>query len=283
MQNPLIKYYRSYLISVKHLQSATVANRVLEISKFLLFVGNQQNFKVFETVDFNSYLSGRYAGKCYKRSYTNKIVSCLQCFYDFLQTEGFISHNPAVALDKSQAEKTLPDVLSMHEYHLLLQAFDSSAKDMRDQALIETLFSTGMRISECLCIEKRTAGDGITINGKGGVEKLKIINQAAQVKINRWLKVSPASAWLFCNNRGKRLTRQYVNKMLREKSRAAGITKKVSPHSFRHFFATMLLEGGANLFEVQNLLGHASVSSTEIYTKISVNHLRTEMRYHPRW
>lgn len=284
MQNTIIKDYKVYLQAVKHLQKGTVSNRVLEISKFLLFVGPVNDFKPLETVDFNQYFAHRYTGRNYKRSYTNNIVCFLKDFYNYLFESGFIVNNPAVLIDKSSPEESLPDILTMEEYHMLLKQFGSNTKDIRDLALIETLFSTGMRISECLSIRTDQLGlGGVSIVGKGNSQRLKIINPAASKTINAWLKVRPTGCYLFCNMKGSPLSRVYVNAMIKAKCCKAGITKQISAHSFRHFFATILLEGGANLFEVSNLLGHESVKSTEIYTKISVNHLRDEMRHHPRW
>lgn len=284
LKSELLRLFKHYMKAILHYKTATINNRVYETSIFLLYAENNALLGRLEAVNFSDYLYFRYQKKVYTRTYTNKIIQNLRFLYKWLHEDGIIKHNPALLLETSVPEKRIPTVLTMYEIYLLEKTFENTITGLRNAAIFETLLSTGLRISECLNL---TVNDLMATHaktmGKGSVERLIIINEAARAKIKHYLMVRTVdSQYLFCNTNGTKLTRTYYNQVLKTKAMEAGLKKKVTPHTLRHSFATLLYEGGSNLIEIRNLLGHASVTTTEIYSKINVEHLRGAIRHHPR-
>ncbi|NLY80622.1 MAG: site-specific tyrosine recombinase XerD [Lysinibacillus sp.] len=222
-------------------------------------------------------------------------ISSIRSFHQFLLRDKVTSHDPTVHLEMPQIEKRLPNVLSIAEVEALIQAPDKSkAQGIRDVAMIELLYGTGMRISECIGLNlddiHLTMGF-VRIFGKGGKERIVPLGKSALEACENYLRNAryelqgkyPKSEAFFINRRGKRLTRQGCWKLLKQHALAANIKKEMTPHTLRHSFATHLIENGADLRAVQEMLGHADISTTQIYTHISKTRLsEVYKQFHPR-
>ncbi len=225
-----------------------------------------------------------------------RIISGLKSFFNFLVQEEDISASPAEFLEAPKISRKLPEVLSIADVEQFLAAIDvSTEKGTRDKAICETLYSCGLRISEIsgLQISNYYADAGfVRITGKGNKERLVPIGSQAIKFVNLYLenyrnKVEPKkehSNTLFLSKRGNALSRTMLFYIIKDTAKKAGIEKNVYPHSFRHSFATHLIEGGADLRAVQEMLGHESITTTEIYTHLDKNFLReTIAMHHPRY
>ncbi|MCG8327748.1 MAG: site-specific tyrosine recombinase XerD [Chitinophagales bacterium] len=224
-----------------------------------------------------------------------RLVSALKAFYKYLILEGLTNHDPTALLDTPRINRYIPEVLNYEEIQLMLSTIDMShPQGHRNRAILETLYACGLRVSELtsLRISDLYLDIGfIKVIGKGDKERIIPIGESAIKHINLYLhQVRPllkrikkeAEDVLFLNRRGGALSRVMVFNIVKDASKAAGIVKKVSPHTLRHSFATHLIEGGANLKAVQDMLGHASIITTEIYTHLDTDYLRsTIMQYHP--
>ena len=209
-------------------------------------------------------------------------LSGVKSFYNYLFINDRVEHLPTDNVDNPRLDRTLPDVLTVEEIDAMLATFDmTSPKGCRDSAMVEVLYSCGLRVSELttLKISDLFFGEGyIRIVGKGDKQRLVPISNIARDKIQYYMDFrTPASrseATVFLNNRGKPLTRVMVFNIIKQAALLAGIDKQISPHTLRHSYATHLLEGGANIRQVQELLGHESILTTEIYTHVNRKHLR---------
>jgi integrase/recombinase XerD len=220
--------------------------------------------------------------------------SALRTYYGFLLAEGAVEVDPTDRLESPRATRKLPDFLSLEETTRLLEAPDDSKPlYWRDRAILELLYATGVRVSELveLPLSALDLDEGFaTIFGKGSKERLVPVGQPALRALGRYLRdVRPSldrgrgKGLVFLNARGRPLRREAVWTIVKDAARRAGITKKVSPHTLRHTFATHLVEGGADLAAVQELLGHADISTTQIYTHLDRDYLReVHRRFHPR-
>jgi len=245
---------------------------------------NQEDLVSF-IAEKRTHLSARSLARC--------LVS-LRMFYRFLVSEGVISVNPARLLGIPKLYQHLPHVLARDEVELLLaQPDQNTAMGKRDTAILEILYATGLRASEVIGLRiaalNLEAGYLRTI-GKGSKERLVPMGSKAIEALKRYLTEGRASLLkkgdsphLFLNSRGKRLTRQGLWKIIKGYAVKAGITKRITPHTLRHSFATHLLEGGADLRSVQVMLGHADISTTQIYTHVARERLKeVHEKYHPR-
>ncbi|MDI9337941.1 MAG: site-specific tyrosine recombinase [Alphaproteobacteria bacterium] len=225
-----------------------------------------------------------------------RIVSSLRTFFNYLVFEKIIDHNPAILLETPKLKKGLPEFLNMEEIELILETIDVSKADgTRNKAIIETMYSCGLRVSEV--IHLKLSGlfiqDGfIKITGKGNKERLIPIGNKAIKFIEIYIKEIRSrykidkqyEDWVFLNKFGRSLSRVMVFLIIKSLAQKAGIKKNISPHTFRHSFATHLIEGGANLRAVQEMLGHVSITTTEIYTHLSRDYLKqTLLMYHPAY
>lgn len=209
-------------------------------------------------------------------------LSGIKSFYNFLLFRDKVSQLPTESVDTPQRERMLPDVLTVEEIDAMLATFDmTTSKGCRDSAMVEVLYSCGLRVSELtsLRVGDLFFGEGyIRIVGKGDKQRLVPIGSIARDKIQLYMEYrTPASrseATLFLNNRGKPITRVMVFNIIKQAAQLAGIDKQISPHTLRHSYATHLLEGGANIRQVQELLGHESILTTEIYTHVNRKQLR---------
>ncbi len=230
-----------------------------------------------------------------------RMVSGIKSFYRFCVIDRILQHNPTELLEQPKLPLYLPDVLSVEEVERIIKAIDLSETDRysklnighRNLAIVEVLYGSGVRVSELINIKL----SGINLNerfmrivGKGNKERLVPISEAAARALEHWLitrnvlKIKPKQeVYLFLNRRGTRMSREMVFRIIKQLTERAEIDKCISPHTFRHSFATHLLEHGANLRAIQQLLGHSSITTTEIYTHTGINYLRDEiMAFHPR-
>jgi integrase/recombinase XerD len=224
-----------------------------------------------------------------------RILAGLKAFYKFLLIEDMIDHDPTALVEGPKKQSYLPSVLSIHEIQAMLDIIDlSTPQGHRNRAMLETLYACGLRVSELidLRITNLFFQDGfIKVIGKSDKERIVPIGEEAQKHILLYLqqvrvvqKVKNGQEnYVFLNRNGSKLTRVMVFLIIKEVAAAANIVKNVSPHTFRHSFATHLVEGGADLKAVQDMLGHESITTTEIYTHIDTAYLRETLTlYHPR-
>lgn len=223
-----------------------------------------------------------------------RIISGIKSLYRYMRLEHLIKTNPSLLLDAPRTGHHLPEVLSVQEIDAMLAAIDPAAQHaVRNRAIIEVLFSCGLRVSELVTLEISRINlqlGFLTVTGKGSKERMVPLSPSAIYEIEQWMQERtryPVKAghegYLFLNRSGRALTRVMVFYIVRDLAAAAGIRKTISPHTLRHSFATALLEGGANLRAIQQMLGHESIATTEIYLHLDNTRLRDEiLRCHPR-
>lgn len=223
-----------------------------------------------------------------------RILSGVRSFYRFLETEKYIDNDPTELLESPHIGDHLPEVLTTEEVDRLEQAIDLSKwEGQRNKAIIEVLFSCGLRVSELITLRLSDLyldEHFIRVRGKGNKERFVPISDSAIKHLMFWfadrniMKIKPGEEdYVFLNRRGAHLTRTMILIMIKRLGEEAGIGKTISPHTLRHSFATVLLEGGADLRAIQAMLGHESIGTTEIYTHIDTHTLREEiLNHHPR-
>lgn len=224
-----------------------------------------------------------------------RIISGIRNFFHFLILEGEIEDDPSALLDSPKIGKKLPEVLDIHEIDALMDAIDlSKPQGHRNRAILETLYSCGLRVSELINLQISNIyfEEGfIRVIGKGNKERLVPSSPSVEKEVNLYLNhirnhidIKPGHEdFLFLNRRGAQLTRVMIFTIIKDLAAKIGLTKSISPHTFRHSFATHLVEGGANLRAIQEMLGHESISTTEIYTHLSNELLRESiLSHHPR-
>lgn len=266
----------------------TVSSYCSDVEKFMSFVGGEVRTagpREIETFIGNDKIS--------KRSQARRL-SALKSFFKWLMMEGMIEENPCDMTDAPKLGTYLPDVLSVEEVEAVMEAIDTSTHlGLRDRAIIETLYGCGLRVSEAvgLRISNLYLDEGfIKVQGKGSKERLVPIGDMAADAIMAYLEVRENFPYdrnnddvLFLNRYGKSLSRVSMFKTVKTAVLLAGIRKEVSPHTFRHSFATHLVENGADLRVVQEMLGHESITTTEIYTHIeSATWHKDILEHHPR-
>jgi integrase/recombinase XerD len=223
-------------------------------------------------------------------------VAAARSFFDFLTSEGIIKTDPTENMSSPGVGRALPKPITINQVHLLLEqpAKSSTTEAKRDQAMLELLYASGMRISELVALnpgDVNTEGDYyVRCFGKGHKERLIPLYEQVAMTIKKYIEETrpklargKKTEALFLNARGERLTRQGFWQKLKEYARSAGLGKQISPHTLRHSFATHMLSGGADLRSVQELLGHANISTTQVYTHLTTEHIRrTYEKSHPR-
>lgn len=224
-----------------------------------------------------------------------RMIAGIRSFLRFMKMEGEIQSDPSELVESPKIGRTLPDVLSVEEIDAMILAIPpDKPESLRNHAIIETLYGSGLRVSELvdLRLSRVSFDDGyMIVEGKGDKQRLVPLSPVASDLIKEYLPIRNAgpikkegSDILFLNRRGAPLTRVMVFYIIRDLAAAAGITKKVSPHTLRHSFATHLLEGGANLRAIQEMLGHESIATTEIYLHLDRTRLRAELlEHHPHF
>lgn len=284
----LLTDYEFYLRIERAMSRNTVSSYCSDVEKFMSFVGGEVRTagpREIETFIGNDKIS--------KRSQARRL-SALKSFFKWLMMEGMIEENPCDMTDAPKLGTYLPDVLSVEEVETVMEAIDTSTYlGLRDRAIIETLYGCGLRVSEAvgLRISNLYLDEGfIKVQGKGSKERLVPIGAMATDAIMAYLEVRENFPYdrnnddvLFLNRYGKSLSRVSMFKTVKTAVLLAGIRKEVSPHTFRHSFATHLVENGADLRVVQEMLGHESITTTEIYTHIeSATWHKDILEHHPR-
>ena len=291
---PLDRFFH-FLVVEKGLSSNTLEAYSRDLIQYFRFLESKGISDIIKTQsdDLYEYLGTLRTRKLSGRTQA-RILSALRSFYRFLQEESLRQDNPTLPLQGPKPKRTLPKTLSELEVESLIhQPKTASPRGWRDAAMLEVLYATGLRVSELISLtldQLELEAHLIRTIGKGSKERLVPIGKAASRCLREYLEKGrpfllkhSKVPWVFVNNRGGRLSRQGFWKILRYYSQQAGILKKVSPHTLRHTFATHLLEGGADLRSIQTMLGHADISTTQIYTLVTHEHLReVYRRYHPR-
>ena len=281
-----IEKYIRYLEVEKDYSRHTILNYSKDLSEFKAFLGE----RALETVDYlalRKFLSVLRERNLKSRSVSRKL-SCLRSFFRFLNREGLLKSDPAKAVSNPKLEKHLPKFLTEEEITRLIESPDmAKLSGLRDRAILETFYSTGMRISELvgLNLEDIDFFSGVVkVRGKGKKERLAPIGEKALAVLRdytRKRKDNPQA--VFLNKNTKRLTDRGVRLILDKYIRLAALREDISPHSLRHSFATHLLNRGADLRSVQELLGHANLSTTQIYTHVTMDKLKGVYdKAHPR-
>jgi len=223
-----------------------------------------------------------------------RVISGIRSFYEFLLLEKEIETDPTELLETPKIGLHLPQVLSVEEIDRIIAAIDlSHPQGQRNRAIVETLYSCGLRVSELTDLRLSNVyfdEEFVKVTGKGSKQRLVPLSKTAIKEIKNWLidrhpiQIKKGHEdYLFLNRNGRKLTRAMIFHLIKEYAKLAGITKEISPHTFRHSFATHLLEGGANLRVIQEMLGHESILTTEIYTHLDVQYLRDViLEFHPR-
>jgi integrase/recombinase XerD len=290
-----IKSFKSYLQIERSLSINSVQAYIRDVKKFANYaIPLELNELKINREDISEFLNTLQNDNISARSQA-RIISGIKAFYKYLIIEDYIKHNPTELIESPKIGLKLPDTLSLIEIDKLIAAIDLSNKQgERNRAIIETLYSCGLRVSELtnLKLSNIYFNEGyIKVIGKGDKERLAPIGGKAlkylqiyinEVRNHQTIKKGQED-FVFLNNRGAGLTRVMIFLIIQKLAEKIGLKKKISPHTFRHSFATHLIEGGADLRAVQEMLGHESITTTEIYTHLDKDYLRSNIiQFHPR-
>lgn len=283
--------YRNYLRIERGMSPNTVASYSRDVEGLL---GAYEGYLAADigTAEIERYLSERIEKGLAKRSQA-RMLSSFRSFFNWCVEEGEVKENPCDRIDAPKLGKYLPAVLSVEEVDAILSSVDTkTATGLRSRAILEVLYGCGLRVSECtgLRISHVHLDEGyVDVVGKGNKQRIVPLGEMAAEAIRNYLPVRPEPAArpfediLFLNRAGRPLSRVSVFNLVKEQAMAAGIHKEISPHTFRHSFATHLIEGGADLRVVQEMLGHESILTTEIYTHIDSSTWQAAiLEHHPR-
>lgn len=290
--NNFAKDYRTYLKIERAMSPNTVASYCSDVEKFIEWYSSrtESGLRCTTPSDIESYITSRKALE--KRSQA-RLLSSLRSFFTWLVMEAEMTDNPCDLVDAPKLGRYLPDVLSVDEVVSIIESVvPYSSQGIRDRAILEVLYGCGLRVSEvvslkisCLYFEEGF----VRIIGKGNKERLVPMGDMAADAVRAYIEVRPDACSvedddiLFLNRYGRHLSRQSVFKMIKQQALIADVRKEISPHTFRHSFATHLIENGADLRMVQEMLGHESVTTTEIYTHVDSTTWQNEVRdHHPR-
>lgn len=294
-QDKLIRRYYQYLKLEKNFSANTIDAYMRDLDKFFLFIKDGgKDFLNVDLPDIHEF-SAMMVDVGISPVSLSRILSGVRSFYHFLVLSDVLEVNPTELLEYPKKPKRLPDVLSVDEIDAIESVIDlSQPEGQRNKAIIETLFSCGLRVSELVNLKISNMyldDEFIKVEGKGSKQRLVPISEQAIHEIQLYfldrnlIDIAPEyQDYVFVSHRRKKpLTRVMVFIMIKNLVEKACIKKTVSPHTFRHSFATSLLEGGANLRAIQAMLGHESIATTQIYTHIDTSHLREEiLEHHPR-
>ena len=291
-----LKDYREYLRIERGLSQNTITNYSFDVEKLISYLDENKINASPVTISEEVIQQFIYtiAKKVNARS-QSRIISGLKGFFNFLVFEDYRTQNPLELIESPKIGRKLPDTLSIEEIDSLIAAIDlSTPEGERNRAILETLYGCGLRVSEIthLKLSDLFFREGfIKVTGKGDKQRFVPIAEATQKYINLYRDHIRSHQdiqkghedTLFLNRRGKQLTRAMIFTIIRRLSNASGLHKKISPHTFRHSFATHLLENGADLRAIQQMLGHESITTTEIYVHMDRSHLKNVMeQFHPR-
>ena len=280
--------YRRYMRLQKQLSTNTIDSYMRDLAQFAHFILRQYDLqpKQVEQPMISKYMARLYElGR--EKSSQARSLSSIKSFFNYMLLENMIETSPAEFVEAPKSSRPLPDTLSVEEIDRMIGSIETSTpKGLRDRAILELLYSCGLRVSELcdMCIGDLFFGEGyIRVMGKGNKQRLVPISGVARDRIQLYLETRERNRrqeTLFLNNRGTQLTRVMIFTIIKQAAKRAGIEKNISPHTFRHSFATHLLEGGAGIRQVQELLGHENISTTEIYTHLGEKQLRETLEEH---
>ena len=293
-----VNEFKNYLKLERSLSNNSIDAYLLDIRKLTSFISENYSTSLsIENINVSIIESFiKYLFKSESSTYSQaRIVSGLKSFFNYLLLEEKIDINPMELIDAPKLVRKLPETLSIQEIEIIINAVDLDSKEgMRNKAILETLYSCGLRVSELvnLKVQNLFLDIGfIKVLGKGMKERLVPIGTKAAECISLYMNEYRKSinisegfeGYLFINRRGKNLTRNMIFIIVKDLVKKAGLNKNISPHTFRHSFATHLIEGGADLRAVQEMLGHESITTTEIYTHLNKNYLKEVVnKFHPR-
>ncbi len=294
---PFQKGFKTYLQLERGLSENTLAAYMHDVSLLFDFLNVKKEGKSLKKVtyedlkDFIAFVNELGLGT-YSQA---RIISGIRAFFKYLDLENSIETDPSELLESPKLGRKLPDVLDVEEIDKIIKAIDLSLPEgTRNRAIIETLYGCGLRVSELVNLKLSELffnEDIVSVTGKGNKQRLVPLGEEAKKSILLYLqydrvKIEPVKGSediLFLNRRGRKLSRQMIFIMIKNLVEKAGIRKSISPHTFRHSFATHLVQNGADLRAVQDLLGHASIITTEIYTHLNREDLRKAiLKFHPR-
>lgn len=297
INNPYIPAFKAYLKLERSLSGNSIAayiNDVQKLSQYFESVDQAPSVKEITSADLKKFIS--WINELGMLPSTQaRVISGLKSFFSFLMLEQIIVEDPSALLETPRLGKKLPDVLNIEEINGLIEAIDASKPEgMRNKAIIELLYGCGLRVSELTNIRISNVfadSEFVKIVGKGNKERIIPIGATALKYIKIYLESSRVHIpvkkgyedYIFLNRRGTGLSRISVFTIIKDLALASGLKKSISPHTFRHSFATHLIEGGADLRAVQEMLGHSSITTTEIYTHLDRDYLRGVITdFHPR-
>ena len=292
-----LKEYRNYLVLEKALSNNSVEAYLRDVKKLSSFCTENKEItdstKVSITI-LREFIIHLHECKSSSKSQA-RILSGIKSFYHYLSIENVIDTNPCDKIDRPRIERKLPDTLSPDEINDIINSVDlSNPHGERNRTILETLYSCGLRVSELINLKcsKLFLEDGfLIVTGKGNKERAVPLNKILIKYLKNYMSLvrshqdieSGHEDFVFLNNRGKQLTRMMIFTIVKKHTEKAGIKKNISPHTFRHSFASHLLQGGADLRAIQTMLGHESISTTEIYMHIDRDFVRQEIiQHHPR-
>lgn len=296
--NQYLKDYRSYLLLERSFSENTVEAYLRDVRKLLSYF--EEKKLELNPVEVDKHHLEHFvqwvASSGLGANSQTRIISGVRAFYKFLLVEDKIEKDPTIFLKRPKLQRKIPEVLSVDEIQAILEAIDVSTNHgLRNRAMLEALYACGLRVSELTELKKSNVFLDIgflKVIGKNNKERMVPLGEVAAKYISLYLEGVRSSQknvkkdfenTLFLNHRGTQLTRVMVFKIVKDATKKAAIEKNVSPHTFRHSFATHLVEGGADLRAVQDMLGHESITTTEIYTHLDKEYLKdTIMQYHPR-
>ena len=292
-----LKEYRNYLVLEKALSNNSVEAYLRDVKKLSSFCTENKEItdstKVSITI-LREFIIHLHECKSSSKSQA-RILSGIKSFYHYLSIENVIDVNPCDKIDRPKIERKLPDTLSSDEINDIINSVDlSNPHGERNRTILETLYSCGLRVSELINLKcsKLFLEDGfLIVTGKGNKERAVPLNKILIKYLKNYMRLIRSHQdietghedFVFLNNRGKQLTRMMIFTIVKKHTEKAGIKKNISPHTFRHSFASHLLQGGADLRAIQTMLGHESISTTEIYMHIDRDFVRQEIiQHHPR-
>ena len=290
-----IKEFKYYLRVERSLTNNTVDAYIRDVNKLSKYsINNNLSIKLIIRENIQDFISFLNDEKISARTQA-RVISSIKSFFKFLIMEDYIINDPCQLIQNPKIGLKLPDVLSIAEIDLIVSNIDNSSKHgQRNTTIIETLYSCGLRVSELINLKIsniKFLEKYIKITGKGNKERLTPISQKClkllsiyinEIRIHQIIKNGNDDI-VFLNNRGSQLSREMIFTIVKKLTEKSGIKKNVSPHTFRHSFATHLIEGGADLRAVQEMLGHENITTTEIYTHLDNDYLRSNlMQFHSR-
>ena len=288
-----INDFNDYLKIERGFSMNSISSYKEDISKFNKFIDNSKSPLEVSSDDIKEFLQK--ISKELNSSSQSRIISGLRSFFEFLIFEKYISQNPLRLIDSPKISRKLPDTLSIEEIDLLISNLDlSKEQGERNLAIIELLYGCGIRVSELVDLKISDLffnENFIKVTGKGNKQRLIPIGNITKQNVNNYLqnsrnKIKVMNAFndhVFLNRRGKNLTRAMIFTIVKNLAKKANFSKSISPHTFRHSFATHLLENGADLRTIQQLLGHESITTTEIYMHLDNKYLSEALnKFHPR-